>query len=65
MRVSISGTRNGVDWPPKGSVVDLPDAEAVDMLNGGLAAPVPADGPERAVVAPVVEKAVRTRKARA
>lgn len=40
MKVSISGTRNGVDWPPIGSTVSLPDTEAADMVSAGLAAPV-------------------------
>lgn len=48
MRARISGTRNGVDWPAPGEVVELPDAEAVDMLAAGLAAPVGAAAPETA-----------------
>jgi hypothetical protein len=39
MRARISGTRNGADWPEVGGTVDLPDAEAVDMLNAGLVEP--------------------------
>lgn len=38
MLVSLTGTRNGVDWPPRGATVDLPDAEARDLVAGGLAA---------------------------
>jgi hypothetical protein len=34
----ISGTRNGLNWPAPGTVVDLPDSEARDMVNSGLAA---------------------------
>lgn len=37
MRVSIAGTRNGVEWPPVGGDVDLPDGEAQDLIAGGLA----------------------------
>ncbi len=37
MLVSISGTFNGQDWPAKGGVIDLPDAEATHLLAGGLA----------------------------
>lgn len=40
MLVSISGTRNGDDWPPAGGEIDLPDNEAIDLLNARLAAPV-------------------------
>jgi len=50
MAVRISGTRNGVDWPARGEEVDLPGAEAVDMLNAGLARAV--------AVLPEVETAV-------
>ena len=37
MLVSVSGTRDGVEWPPAGSVVVLPAAEAGDMILSGLA----------------------------
>ncbi len=48
MKTRIEGTRNGARWPEAGGVVDLPDGEAVDLLNAGLAEPVEADGPEKA-----------------
>ena len=62
MRVTISGTRDGVDWPRAGSVVDLPESVAVDLLNAGLAGPAADAEPERAVAAGPVEKAVRGRR---
>jgi hypothetical protein len=37
MRVSISGTRNGEPWPGLGQLVELPEAEALHMLNAGMA----------------------------
>jgi len=40
MRDQISGTRNGEPWPPPGSEIDLPDAEAVKYCANGLASPV-------------------------
>ena len=40
MKVQVSGTRNGEDWPAPGQVVDLPDAEAVSLINQGMAVPV-------------------------
>ena len=43
MRVNISGTRNGIEWPPMGETVELPDAEAVDLLNARMAEPVPVE----------------------
>lgn len=36
MRVAISGTRNGADWPKPGEVVDLPEVEAADYLAAGF-----------------------------
>ncbi|MFD4660832.1 hypothetical protein ACFWP2_35045 [Kitasatospora sp. NPDC058444] len=32
MLVQISGTRNGQDWPPPGAVLDLPEAEALQLV---------------------------------
>lgn len=40
MRVQITGTRDGVDWPRPGGEVDLPDGEARSMVSAGLAAEV-------------------------
>ncbi len=51
MRVQVSGTRDGQDWPPRGSVIDLPDAEAADYCANGMAEPVAVfDVEEKAVV---------------
>lgn len=36
----ISGTRNGLDWPPRGTVVDLPDEEAARLCEQQMARPV-------------------------
>lgn len=43
MKVGISGSRNGVDWPPLGEAVDLPDDEAAEMCANGMAEPVKAE----------------------
>lgn len=40
MKVGVSGTRDGQDWPPRGSVIDLPDAEAQQYCEAGMAEPV-------------------------
>ena len=40
MNTQISGTRDGADWPAKGEQIDLPDAEAADLLSAGLASAV-------------------------
>lgn len=36
----ISGSRNGVPWPARGETIDLPDDEAAQMCESGLATPV-------------------------
>jgi hypothetical protein len=33
----ISGTRDGKEWPPSGSVLDLPEGEARDLVKSGMA----------------------------
>jgi len=37
MKVTISGSRNGEDWPPVGGEIDLPDEEAAHLIAQGLA----------------------------
>jgi hypothetical protein len=57
---TISGTRNGVDWPERGSVIELPVDEAENMIANKLAKPV--EAADDTVVEAVVEapkKAVR------
>jgi hypothetical protein len=36
----MSGTRNGQEWPARGSIVELPDDEARTLINGEMAIPV-------------------------
>ena len=38
MKTKISGFRNGVEWPPAGSAIDVPDHEAADLIHAGYAA---------------------------
>ena len=45
MTVEISGTRDGVPWPPRGGEVDLPDAEGADLCAAGYATPVAVPAP--------------------
>jgi hypothetical protein len=42
MNVSITGTRDGADWPPVGGLVDLPPDEGDGMAARGLVSPVEA-----------------------
>lgn len=37
LTVSISGTREGKDWPPVGAYMELPDDEARQMIQAGNA----------------------------
>lgn len=53
LKVQISGTRNGEEWPAPGTVVDLPDDEAAALIAAGLAVE-PDD--EEAAVAPAAEE---------
>ena len=58
----ILGTRNGVAWPPRGGVIDLPDAEALALFAHGYAQPVPpaktpAFAPTEPVEAAVIHEA--------
>jgi hypothetical protein len=58
MLVTMTGTRNGAEWPPKGGEIDLPDGEAKDLCRGGLAEQVSAastEPDEERAVAPAPE----------
>lgn len=46
LKVQISGTRNGEEWPAPGTVIALPDDEAATLIANGNAEP--ADGEETA-----------------
>lgn len=61
MIVEISGTRDGEEWPKRGEVIDLPEAEALDYIAAGLceADTTPAPVTETATVEPVKETAAR------
>jgi hypothetical protein len=37
MNIQPSGTRDGQEWPARGSEIELPDAEALDYINAGMA----------------------------
>lgn len=51
----MTGTRNGEEWPPFGSVVDFPDDEAQHLVDAGLAV-IPGK-PETAAVESAPENA--------
>lgn len=63
MRVAITGTRNGQPWPGAGGTIDVPEAEASDLIAAGLA--VAAEKPvAQKATAPSGEKATAKRAAR-
>lgn len=56
MKVQISGTRDGQEWPAGGGEVELPDEEGAHLCASGLAVPL-ADGDEpETATAPEAEK---------
>ena len=57
----LTGTRDGVPWPPRGGEIDVPDAEGADLCAVGFAEPVAVDPIERAV-APAPERRAAPRK---
>lgn len=64
MRAAISGTRDGATWPPVGGEIDVPDAEAADLITACLAVAAgvergtPEEPPdEAATLAPLPERA--------
>lgn len=61
LAVELSGTRNGVPWPRRGSIVELPEGEALDMLRAGTVKALDAsDEPDEAVHVPAdVDEAVQ------
>lgn len=60
MKIHITGSRNGVRWPQAGGVVDLPDNEARDLVDQGLAKPL-AVAKKAAEVVKKVERAVASK----
>ncbi|MEU9888668.1 hypothetical protein [Sphaerisporangium sp. NPDC051011] len=40
MKAKISGTRDGKDWPDPEGEIDLPEDEAAQLCNIGMAVPV-------------------------
>ncbi|MEE2568600.1 hypothetical protein V1638_04210 [Pseudarthrobacter sp. J64] len=37
MRIKVSGTRNGQDWPNPGDILDVPEGEAMSLIANGYA----------------------------
>lgn len=61
----ISGGRMGVDWPRPGETIDVPAAEAADLIRQGFASDPKSDEPrlEKAVAPkPTTRKTGLTKK---
>jgi hypothetical protein len=69
MKVGLSGTRNGEDWPQAGEIADIPTGEAQHLVAAGIAEEVTDDGrgqapeTETAAAPDTAEKRVAVRKA--
>ena len=37
LKGDVNGTRNGEDWPRRGTTVDLPEDEARQLIGSGMA----------------------------
>lgn len=60
MRRQLSGSRDGVEWPAPGGTIDLPDDEAMQLIDLGHAE---ADGVEPP--ADAIDRGTKGRKATA
>lgn len=57
MTVEMSGTRNGQPWPGRGTVAELPTAEAAHLCASGVAEPVAEPETVETATAPPAEAA--------
>lgn len=53
LKSHIGGFRNGVEWPPAGTIIEIPDHEAADLIAATYAEEAPADATVE-YVAPVI-----------
>ena len=61
MLTTFSGTRDGINWPDRGGIIDLPELEALELIAQGhaLAATQPEPKVETAAIDKVTETAVK------
>jgi len=48
MKVEITGTRDGKEWPARGEELEVSDEEGRDLCASGVAEPVKEDKTEKA-----------------
>ena len=58
MLTTFSGTRDGINWPDRGGLIDLPELEALELVAQGHA--LAASQPEPKVETTAVEKVTET-----
>lgn len=56
MKVGVSGTHSGEDWPPLGGTLLVDDEYGAQLCAGGMAEPVYEPEPVETAVAPDPEK---------
>lgn len=64
MKVDVSGSRDGQDWPPRGGVIEVPEQEGAELCRSGMAEPVAEPLREERAVAPEPEVRESTPKKR-
>jgi hypothetical protein len=55
LKVDLTGTRNGVDWPARGEEFEVPDEEGRELCASGIAEPVKEDPKTEKATAPKAE----------
>lgn len=55
MKIGMSGTRNGIEWPPVGGLLEVDDEEGAQLCASGHAVPVVEESAETAT-APKAEQ---------
>ena len=61
MRVGISGTRSGQDWPQPGGILECSNEEGAQLCASGIAVPVVEDDVETAVAAEPEKRTTRAK----
>jgi hypothetical protein len=60
MKVGVSGTRNGEDWPGPGGELEVDDEEGAQLCASGLAEPVVEKKTETATAPKAEQRAKKT-----
>jgi len=64
MKATISGTRDGADWPKRGQVLSTSAAEAEALIAAGLAEAKPSKAAAETATAPAPETAAAPKATR-